>query len=1681
MLVPMALLALVAFLIYVPPVQNLLRGKAVSFLEKRIGTPVQLDHLALRFPIGLSLEGILVHQQNGDTLLFAGSMKARASLTALMHKQILLSSVDLADVRATVTQDRDSVFNFDYIINAFKSDGATAKERADTTAGWGFSIGSVSLERVRADLDLKPSRIRLALNLGSLELGLDAFDATVLKFHLNELAIAHARVDLRMASKPPVPDTYPDLENPFAGLDIRFSEIDLADVHFTMKDIEKGDSLWLDLPRVQLEADRMDLSQQLLALGDVKLDAPVFGMFSPTDGAMADTVKVPPPWLDRNDGFRYYVHDMQISAKHLSMNRGTFAMYRDSIAAPRKIFDPERLVLTSANLGLEGVVFSNDSIAARVERSEFTFGPKDQKLALRTEISATPTRVSLKNGNLEFSGNKLKFSVLARPHDLTTAYRSPEQVTLQVWASVALVPEQLRPLLTQLGLERFMPAAFTEKLDLHLAVAGSVAEIDSAVLNVDGDQGSVVHLRASGSNIQQWRTADLDADLDRFELGTGFRQVLQTFTAPGTSLPHRLEATAHVRLSQGTADARFDVASDVGRVKGLVTATGLQAGIPDNIKADLAITGLDLQHFTGDTTIGNLSLTLKVDGKALNSASRIGTLELRPSELRYNGEDLSSLELDGRVLGDSVSVDLSTGADALKLTMGARGKWPEKVDSLALIITMELKRVQLAKLGLMPQTLDVSGIWKGRAAIDSTGHWQVALNVDGLRLSNEEKDFQFEHFTLNAELGADSSAVKLNSDAITVDYRTNVAVDSILPRAKEKLISYFKADSTFTPAPGKYMDLAITLPKSDWLTGLLVPKLQAITLNNFTGHYDSDADELQLELDIPELVYDSIEVDRLVLDVNAKGHSLDSKLTVDRITYDPLGVFGLSLTNTAKIGVLLSTLRVQNGEFPPSYVLSVLLKNEGGGSTLHIEPDDLVLDGKPWAADQANLLHFTDGGMMAEHFDLRSEEQRFQVVTEERTTRINLENFHIGTLLNFVTSADSTAFASGDLNGHVQLPAKGKPGLAADLLVRDLELAGNALGDLSVKADERGESLYDMAVQLKNGANTMDGKASVDASGTSAVIHGNANVDLNELGIFRPFTKDYLYELAGGLNGKLRFDQADGKSALNGDLTFSDARIGVLATRSLFKLDKERITFDDAGIHLDRFAMKDSLGNIFTLNGDISTAHVSDPGLDLTLRTDSFQLVHSVRGDNGLFYGDVLAGLDLTVTGTANLPKLKGDVHVLNGTDLSIVLPGSEVKMVSHEGIVVFTNGEALPDSTVAANNGKMLQDSLKAKLKGFELDLHLFVDDQAKFSVVLDPTTGDAASFQGTGDLYFTYNANGDMTLRGPFTVEDGGYTLEFYGLVKKRFDLVKGSTVTWSGNPLDAMLDIKARYTAQTAAYGLVAGSEALSQEQQNRLQERLPFEVIIGVDGSIDRPDINFGIDLDRQYRNSYPQVAVRLEELAQKANVDDLNRQVFGLLVTNAFIPEESAGGAPSSGLVSTAARNSVNGILTDQLNKLTGKFIKGVDVSLGVNTVDQAEGNSTYQRTSVDYKVSKSFLDDRLSFEVGGSVGVDQQDDHVGNISSTRAAQYVVYYDLSKNGPFRLRGFYENAFDLYDGDITDSGVAIQYSKDFEENERARNVAREAERERRADEAAKKRKQQDAREGQTAPTVPKPEEE
>jgi hypothetical protein len=211
-----------------------------------------------------------------------------------------------------------------------------------------------------------------------------------------------------------------------------------------------------------------------------------------------------------------------------------------------------------------------------------------------------------------------------------------------------------------------------------------------------------------------------------------------------------------------------------------------------------------------------------------------------------------------------------------------------------------------------------------------------------------------------------------------------------------------------------------------------------------------------------------------------------------------------------------------------------------------------------------------------------------------------------------------------------------------------------------------------------------------------------------------------------------------------------------------------------------------------------------------------------------------------------------------------------------------------------------------------------------------------------------------------------------------------------------------------------------------------------VLINIREAVQAPNISFGLDMDRQVRNSYPQVNSVLDQLSKPSSQEELNRQVFGLLVLSTFIENESNPNQGGSNLASTAARNSVNSMLTQQLNRLTGQGIKGMDIQLGVNTYDQTQGGESYSRTTVDYKVTQRVLNDRVSFEAGGSIGYNEKKQDVSAMSNTKAPQYAIAYDLTADGRLRLRVYHENAYDLYDGELVNNGVAIMLTRDFEKN-------------------------------------------
>ena len=70
------LLILLPFTLYIPWVQNVVKDYACEYASKKTGLDISIDRILIKFPLDLSVDGVLILDQNKDTMLRAENLTA---------------------------------------------------------------------------------------------------------------------------------------------------------------------------------------------------------------------------------------------------------------------------------------------------------------------------------------------------------------------------------------------------------------------------------------------------------------------------------------------------------------------------------------------------------------------------------------------------------------------------------------------------------------------------------------------------------------------------------------------------------------------------------------------------------------------------------------------------------------------------------------------------------------------------------------------------------------------------------------------------------------------------------------------------------------------------------------------------------------------------------------------------------------------------------------------------------------------------------------------------------------------------------------------------------------------------------------------------------------------------------------------------------------------------------------------------------------------------------------------------------------------------------------------------------------------------------------------------------------------------------------------------------------------
>ena len=82
------LIVLIPFALYIPWVQNIVKDYACEWASEKTGLDINVGRILIKFPLDVSVDDVLVLDQNRDTMLMAENLTAGGAMKPLLGGEL---------------------------------------------------------------------------------------------------------------------------------------------------------------------------------------------------------------------------------------------------------------------------------------------------------------------------------------------------------------------------------------------------------------------------------------------------------------------------------------------------------------------------------------------------------------------------------------------------------------------------------------------------------------------------------------------------------------------------------------------------------------------------------------------------------------------------------------------------------------------------------------------------------------------------------------------------------------------------------------------------------------------------------------------------------------------------------------------------------------------------------------------------------------------------------------------------------------------------------------------------------------------------------------------------------------------------------------------------------------------------------------------------------------------------------------------------------------------------------------------------------------------------------------------------------------------------------------------------------------------------------------------------------
>jgi hypothetical protein len=326
-----------------------------------------------------------------------------------------------------------------------------------------------------------------------------------------------------------------------------------------------------------------------------------------------------------------------------------------------------------------------------------------------------------------------------------------------------------------------------------------------------------------------------------------------------------------------------------------------------------------------------------------------------------------------------------------------------------------------------------------------------------------------------------------------------------------------------------------------------------------------------------------------------------------------------------------------------------------------------------------------------------------------------------------------------------------------------------------------------------------------------------------------------------------------------------------------------------------------------------------------------------------------------------------------------------------------------------------------RVKLSGIKMEFNLDVTEDAYGEIIFDKKAGDIIRANGAGKIKMIIDTKGEFSVIGQYVIKKGDYHFTTYNLVNKDFDIKPGSTITWNGPVLEGMMDILAEYNLTASLAPLAANDPQIQERPESK--RRYPVVVRMRLTEQLLKPDIGLGLEIRDYPRNSDLNYYVQAFQSRISTDEQELNRQVFSLMIFRMF--------APMGDFVQTSSisYSSFSDLVSNQLSSWLSQFDENLEVAIDLN------GLSGSALSNFQLRFSYTLLEGRLRLTRDGGFTNAQNQTSALSI----AGDWTLEYMLSKDGFFRVKMFHKINQNLIlsglNNNNTTQGASLLYTQSF----------------------------------------------